>query len=309
MRPLTRIGAFAALLLLLGAGAALAGGSIDPAVEEGGGHDTEGDAMQIADSHFETASGHGEATHGAEGRAQPGLAVAQGGFALELERTTLSGGTREKLSFRIAGPDGDTVRDFDVEHERRMHLIVVRRDYTGFQHLHPAQQADGSWSAETAALEPGVHRVFADFSSGGRSLTLGADLFVPGDFAPRPWPDPAERADAGDGYTVAIETGDLHAGRTSPVRFTVSRNGERVEGVQPYLGADGHLVALREGDQAFLHTHPEGAAGGEGPITFEVAFPTAGRYRLYLQFRHADEVRTASFAVEAEGEDSHGGAP
>ena len=75
----------------------------------------------------------------------------------------------------------------------------------------------------------------------------------------------------------------------------MSRDGERVEEVQPYLGADGHLVALREGDQAFLHTHPEGEPGGSGPIRFQVEYPTAGRYRLYLQFRHGGKVHTAEF--------------
>ena len=28
--------------------------------------------------------------------------------------------------------------------------------------------------------------------------------------------------------------------------------------MEPYLGAKGHLVALREGDLAYLHIHPEG---------------------------------------------------
>jgi hypothetical protein len=68
--------------------------------------------------------------------------------------------------------------------------------------------------------------------------------------------------------------------------------------VEPYLGADGHLVVLREHDQAYLHTHPEGEPGGAGPITFGVEYPSAGRYRLYLQFRDAGEVRTASFTQE-----------
>jgi hypothetical protein len=71
-----------------------------------------------------------------------------------------------------------------------------------------------------------------------------------------------------------------------------------VDAVEPYLGADGHLVALREHDQAFLHTHPEGEPGGPGPIEFGVEYPTAGRYRLFLQFKHAGEVHTAEFTQE-----------
>jgi hypothetical protein len=95
-----------------------------------------------------------------------------------------------------------------------------------------------------------------------------------------------------------------HAGETTPARFVVSKDGRPIDRVQPYLDADGHLVALREHDQAFLHTHPEGEPGGSGPIEFGVEYPTAGNYRLFLQFRHAGEVRTAEFTQTAEA--SHG---
>jgi hypothetical protein len=314
MRPAVRIAAFAALLTVVLAGAALAGSRVDPDVDENAGHEED---LEMAATHTETTEGPEAGSHGAEGGshgaaasggALPGLAVTQGGFTLALERTSFVSGRPEQLRFRITDAAGETVREFDVEHERRMHLIVVRRDFTGFQHLHPAQQEDGSWSVEIPGLEPGVHRVFADFSSGGTSVTPATDVFVPGGFTPEALPEPASVADAGHGYSVAIDSGDLHAGETVPVRFTVSRDGEELDGVEPYLGADGHLVALREGDQAFLHTHPEGKAGGSGPIAFDVEYPTAGRYRLYLQFRHEGEVRTAEFTQAVEPADSHGGA-
>ena len=61
------------------------------------------------------------------------------------------------------------VRDFDVEHTKRMHVIVVRRDMTGFQHLHPTQRADGTWSVPVTLPDAGTYRVFADFSVGRRA--------------------------------------------------------------------------------------------------------------------------------------------
>jgi hypothetical protein len=66
---------------------------------------------------------------------------------------------------------------------------------------------------------------------------------------------------------------------------------------EPYLGARGHLVALRQGDLAYLHVHPldEAAAGA---ITFATDFPTAGKYRLFLQFKHRGQVHTAAFTQE-----------
>jgi hypothetical protein len=91
-------------------------------------------------------------------------------------------------------------------------------------------------------------------------------------------------------------------GRGSPVNLTVSKDGAPVTDLQPYLAAYGHLVALREGDLAYLHVHPEGAPGDgrtpAGPrIQFIAEVPTEGSYRLFLDFQHNGVVRTAEFTV------------
>jgi hypothetical protein len=84
------------------------------------------------------------------------------------------------------------------------------------------------------------------------------------------------------------------AGEETHLRFTITRNGAPVA-VEPYLGAGGHLVALREGDLAFLHVHP---AGDEHSTAFEATFPTTGAYRLFLQFKVGGVVQTAAFTQE-----------
>jgi hypothetical protein len=168
-----------------------------------------------------------------------------------------------------------------------MHLIVARRDLTGFQHLHPKLQSDGSWSTRIRIDDAGSYRLFADFARGGENHTLAADLRVDGDADLRELPAPSATARTDSGYEV---TADEHGGNLS---FHITRDGAPVE-VEPYLGAGGHLVALREGDLAFLHVHPT----GEG-TDFAVEFPTAGRYRLFLQFKHEGRVHTAAFTREA----------
>lgn len=285
MNAAARIGAFVSLLVLVFAAAAFAGSKIDPSVDE---PETE---MEMEGSEMKM-EGHEQTTPTA---ALPGLAVASGGFELTLPETILEPAAETDFNFSVLDRAGDTVRDFDVEHDRRMHLIVVRRDFQAFQHLHPEQLADGSWTVTMDSSLPGVYRAFADFSTGGESLTLAADLFVPGQFDPKPLAPVSETADAGNGYEVTLDSPDVNAGETAATSFTVRLNGKPIKEVQPYLGADGHLVALRQGDQAFLHTHPEGEPGGPGPIRFQVSYPSAGNYRLYLQFRHQDKVRTAEF--------------
>jgi hypothetical protein len=235
----------------------------------------------------------GEAGHGAMA-ADPirGLAVAEHGLRLVVAAPEFPRGRTETLRFRVVDRRGQTVRDFDVEHTKRMHLIVVRRDMTGFQHLHPRQNADGEWTVPLRLESAGSYRVFADFSHDGEATTLATDLRVDGAADLVPLPAPATEATTDDGYSVRMDEAAPHAGKEDAIRFTVLRGGKAVE-VEPYLGANGHLVALREGDLAFLHVHPL-----EGTTEFESTFPTVGRYRLFLQFKHAGRVHTLAFTQE-----------
>lgn len=310
MSVVGRIGAFAALLVVVFAAAAFAGSRIDPDVSASGSHN----GVEMMGSHQSTIEEAGTADHedhegtSATEALPPGLAVAQNGYRLDMRTRSASADTAESLQFRILNEAGSVVRDFDVQHKRRMHLIIVRPDFQGFQHLHPEQSASGNWTVTADDLLPGVYRVFADFSSEGESLTLASDLFVPGQFEPKPLESVSNTSDAGDGYEVTIESPRAIGGGTARTVFEVFRNGRKVDEVQPYLGADGHLVALRDGDLAFLHAHPEGEPGGNGPIAFEVNYPTVGRYRLFLQFKHDGQVHTAAFTQVARPANQEGGA-
>ena len=227
-----------------------------------------------------------------------GLAVTDGELRIELATRQLAAGSSGLLRFAILGTERAPIRDFEVEHERRMHLIVVRRDLTGFQHLHPSLGADGVWKAPLSIPEAGSYRVFADFKREGRNFTLGADLAVDGDVRWVPLPAEEKTAEAGEGYRVELDAPVARPDRETELRFTVLRNGSPVE-VEPYLGAGGHLVALRQDDLAFLHVHPadheEGHHGSGTATAFMTSFPSEGRYRLFLQFKHEGIVRTAAF--------------
>lgn len=298
MSVLLRLALFAlALAALFGAGTA-AGSLLDP---DSPGGEVTADAAHGTDTDTdEMASMEGEGEHGEEIDPVRGLSAAENGFTLEVADPKRAAGTTESLRFRILDADGAPVRDFDVEHTKRMHLIVVRRDLTNFQHLHPRMTAEGTWEVPLRLTEPGRYRAFADFSSGGEVTTLAGDLVVPGDAAAAPLPAPEPSAVSDSGYDVSLTEGAAAAGQPAHLGFEVTRDGEPVE-VEPYLGADGHLVALREGDLAFLHVHPitgEDAAPGE--IAFEATFPTAGSYRLFLQFQVDGEVETVAFTQEVE---------
>jgi hypothetical protein len=228
-----------------------------------------------------------------------GLQVSERGYTL-----TQVPSTRDEFAFRILGPGERPVTAFDTEHDKKMHLIVVRRDLSGFRHVHPVMDSGGTWRTVSPMSGPGMYRAFADFKpTGAEPLTLGIDNAVPGLTTPQPLPAPARTASV-DGYTVAL-SGRLDAGRMSRLTFTISRDGRPVSDLRPYLAAYGHLVALRVGDLAYLHVHPNGAPGDgrtrPGPaITFDADVPSAGTYRLYLDFQHGGAVHTAEFTITAD---------
>jgi hypothetical protein len=242
--------------------------------------------------------------HPAAAAPAPGPAVDAGtGYVLDVPEEQPAAGTTT-VAFRVLGPDGAPVSEYTPDHGEDLHLVAVRADLSGYQHVHPDLGADGTWRTPLS-LTPGTWHLVADTTpaAAGTDLALTADLQVAGTYDPRPLPAPAPVSEV-DGYTVVL-TGELAPGAESELSFSVSRDGRPVTDLQPYLGAYGHLVALREGDLEYLHVHPvedEHVATAPGPhVGFAATAPSAGTYRLFLDFRHGDAVHTAAFTVQATG--------
>jgi hypothetical protein len=290
MRSPLKLGLFAAGLVAIFAASFGAGRVAGPAPTTEEGHVTSGhtDPPGVRD----------------EVEVPGGLQVAQDGYRLELLSSTLSTAAAQPLRLRILGPGGSPVITYTPTHDKDLHLIVVRRDLAGFQHVHPQLGPDGVWEIPMRAPAAGQYRVFADFQPAGRddALTLGVDVPAPGDYRPAPLPAPSRTATVDD-YAVTLE-GDLVPGTSSALTLSVAKNGTPVTDLQPYLAAYGHLVALRDGDLAYLHVHPDGHPGdgrtSPGPqIVFHIEVPTEGSYRLFLDFQHQDVVRTVAFTAVA----------
>lgn len=291
-----KLTAFAAVLALAFGVAALAGAAIDPTDSEPA--SSHGAAADEGAHGGEGTGGAHAKEGGAASDAASGLAVSSGGYTLTVDRRTFAAGEQAPLHFRIVGADGDVLRNgYELESEREMHVIVVRRDSAHYQHLHPTRDEAGTWSIDLRLPEPGVYRVYADFKTGGEQRTLASDLFVPGEFAPAPLPAPSARATV-EGFDVDLNAPGLRAGRETELSFAVTRAGEPVARLQPYLGALGHLVALRDGDLAYLHAHPVEGERRPGEVPFAVTFPTPGAYRLFMQFKLGGEVHTVDYTLE-----------
>ncbi|MFH9136580.1 hypothetical protein [Streptomyces sp. NPDC017524] len=298
-----KITAFAAALAATFGSAYAVGGAMDPAVAEKtpshqGGHGAKEAAEKGA---AETSVGEAPELPG-------GLQISQGGYTLDLDTPRVEAGEPAELRFAVVDEDSSRkVTAFRREHDKELHLIVASSDLTTYRHLHPERAADGTWSTPVELPEAGGYRVFADFTpdvKNAEGVTLGADLAVSGDARPEALPE-AQRTVTVDGYEVTLD-GALRPGAGSELKLEVEKDGKPVTDLQPYLGAYGHLVALRAGDLAYLHVHPNGEPGDgrtkPGPeVSFTATAPSEGAYRLFLDFQHDGKVRTAAFTVHAGG--------
>lgn len=255
---------------------------------------------------------HGGSDVTAAGHVPNGLSIDAAGFVLSPVEAPGAVDAEGELSFRVQTVLGEPVIEFAEAHEKDLHLIVVRTDGSEFRHVHPSlDRATGTWSLPWKWDAAGAYRVYADFTpatEGAESITLTRTVDVAGDFTPVT--AELRRAVEVDGFSVSLE-GNLVAGSSSNLTISVNRDGEPVTALEPYLGAFGHLVALREGDLAYLHVHAEGdeprAGGTAGPeIGFVAEAPTAGRYLLYFDFQVDGKVHTAEFVIDAAHGDTHG---
>ena len=210
-----------------------------------------------------------------------------------------------ELQLTVRDRDNSAVRNFEIVHEALMHLVIVRRDLSGFAHEHPVIAPDGTFRLSYTFTSGGEYRLFADLAPKGfGSQIASAQLKVDGNrgaaFNLRTALSNRSQK-AGDTVVELVpHENPLRVGKTVPVSFALrdARTGETVIDLQPYLGVAGHLMLIHEDAATFVHSHPT----GESSLEFLARFPKPGLYRGWLQFRRAGEVRTADFIFRAEGQ-------
>lgn len=234
-----------------------------------------------------------------------GLSDSQDGLTLKPGNSVLTSGKPTSWTFQIIGPDGKPVTKFTPEQTKLMHFYAIRGDLTGYQHVHPTMAADGTWTADLAALQPGQYRFYTQFTAAGKdgkSVTpfLSVATTVPGDYSPQPLPAAASTTQV-DGYTVTITTGGgMMAGMEVPLKVMITKDGQSVTDLQPYLDTYAHLTAIHETDLAIAHLHPENAVNGDhgGPeLDFAANFPKSGNWRLFIQFQVGGVLHTAAVTL------------
>lgn len=210
--------------------------------------------------------------------------------------------------------DGHVVRDLARVHEYLMHLIVVSDDLSFFDHVHPQQQEDGSFTLSYTFPRDGKYLLFADVTpSGARSqvfrlpIDIGAASqasVTPASLTRTAAPAMPLAADPSTVVELMPTPRTLAAGTHAQLVFRLARNGRPITDLSPYIGAMGHCVIISQDTHAYLHCHPEqllppGPDDRGGPdVAFHTTFPKPGRYKVWGQFKRADQILVADFVID-----------
>lgn len=162
--------------------------------------------------------------------------------------TTFLPNTPTTYSFSILDDQASILKDFAITHTKPMHVIVVRKDLSHFQHLHPEfNNQTGEFTLHDLTLPgSGDYRIFADFAAGNGPdkqgmmslpITLSDDITILGEYASKTL-GTEERTKTVDGYTVALSTDQAPiSGKEIQLSFNLKKDGKSVTDLEEYLGA------------------------------------------------------------------------
>lgn len=211
------------------------------------------------------------------------------------------------LAFKLYGRDAHKFGpdDLKVTHEKALHLMLVRDDLQYYQHLHP-EYVDGNWTVKTQVAEQGKYEMYVDIDPKEESpIVLRVPLTIGGATKEKMFPTVSRNLTAiVDGITANLDKAEP-GGKTAEVtlRYRLTQNSQPLNQIQPYLGAFGHVVALKHGEpDHFVHAHPlTETAPQSGIVEFEIELQEKGMYTIFAQFNINGKIKTFPITLEIEG--------
>ncbi|MBB3068248.1 hypothetical protein FHS14_001224 [Paenibacillus baekrokdamisoli] len=214
-------------------------------------------------------------------------------------------GETAKLRMTIMDAEGMPipVKQLEISHEKKLHLILVSRGLSQFMHVHPVETGEpGVFEVPVTFPAAGDYKLIADFRPvGGNPLWRSEWVEVQGEAMHEPvllTDKQLERSTGGMNVSLTFAH-PPQAGQEDEMTFTFEEkaSGAAVTDLEPYLGAVGHVVIVDSEVENYLHVHPldEHAAGPKA--TFATVFPTSGQYKIWGQFQRDGHVIVVPFVV------------
>jgi Cu+-exporting ATPase len=219
------------------------------------------------------------------------------------------------IVYHLSTSDGKPLTDLTPSHEEWIHLITIRDDLNGFQHLHPQPTGTpGELDVDITFPAPGRYALNSEFRLRGAMHDIVFRQYVDVLGTPESTNlDEDRSAKVIDEVRVDLD-GAASVGAPSELRFMFSdgATGQPITDLKPYLSAAGHVIVASQSLYTIEHGHGEARedSGAEispmpgatfGPeISFHHTFPAPGLYKLWGQFQTSDgHLITADFVVRA----------
>jgi hypothetical protein len=240
-------------------------------------------------------------------------------YTVKIATTPKSPKAGEKVKFRftIFHPTTEKqIKEFNILHDRPFHLFVVSQDFDQFEHIHPDQQSDGSFTIETVLAKAGYYKIFCDFFPAGGMPQVSQHSLVTAGYGGDVVSSQAVlvpdqtlvKTLEGTRFELRLEPAQPYAGKPAELRYHLvdEQTGEAVRDLKPYLGAWGHTLILSEDATDYLHSHPtemipedvdRNKLTGGPDVVFDTFFPRPGNYRIWSQFQRHGKIITVPFTI------------
>jgi hypothetical protein len=220
-------------------------------------------------------------------------------------------GIKTGLTISITEKSGIPIREFELVHDKLMHLIIVGEDLSYFAHIHPTLAGtDGNFTINHMFPESGTYKLWVDFKPKGRNQTLITFIVnvkgLPTHKPVMPVYDGVyikESSDRNYRINLKLPQEEIIAKRDTDIVFSITdASGDPIIDLEPLMGAGGHSVIISSDIQEFLHVHPtdevEPNWKGGPNISFRTSFPKPGLYKAWGQFQHKGKLIMADFVLE-----------
>lgn len=177
-----------------------------------------------------------------------------------------------------------------TDHDKLMHLFVVKDDLSAIAHLHPASSDSVNFVSRLPPLPAGDYRVFADIvHESGFTQTIVSSLELAASTSGLPtttenaddsWfagsvDSSASSAVLADGSTMTWNRAPapIEAGSPARLSFTVTDADGSPALLEAYMGMPGHAVVARDDGSVFVHLHPMGTISMASQMAFAMREP------------------------------------
>jgi hypothetical protein len=215
---------------------------------------------------------------------------------MKVTPSSVRAGQKVQIEFSVKDPQNDKlVQHFQIVHEKLFHMFVISQDLQFFMHDHPVFGPDGKFRFDITFPRPGMYRVLGDFFPDGATPQLSAKtIIVGGGSQTTPTLGRDYSTKTGANLKVSLETSPPEPNPDSKTLLFIKL--DPADGLEKYIGAWAHMLAASDDLIDLIHSHPEFADGGP-QMQFNLFFPRARTYRVWIQFQRKGVINTVYFDI------------